>query len=701
MKKDGRDSEHRTHEFTKSDKGEATETSTPSVATNSDQPSSHCKQASQRRDGPAAAATKASLDSRTGDNGERKSSSSTTYKKTSAQLLDQKKRSLEVDGTTASKEKNKVARTQSNTTAGPNLSQASDTDFDAMFADSDDDILSIHNGKGGLHAVATSKSIVTGSTATTATLSGSKAGASTTSNAHMTSASTNPVKGSVTDSHQEENEKDIPRLVASALSGGIFGGSRRSAEGDNTQLAATYDRDKEQREVDAHHANGGRPASSSSERPGSAKKGTTSGISGCPPMDKGHDVPSSGMKASSGQQSKQHSSSASAQSNKAHVNSSFQKSSDSVGQKVPESAPQQAKQQKPVAAQPKHSANDRAAKTARKSITQPKRSKNKHVPGAGDDLESLTKAAVSMSASEKAAKAKQDQSRVAASTQASSGQRAETIAQAGLQMGASTRQAPVNNQTPNMAPASWSRSGDSSYNKDTRAYTGSVRNSNWEVPGFRNMAAGSKDVPVQYSFPTPPSYAAQDGTQGRQSMPSGVSAVSPIQKDASPTPQTNLVQHKGTVSPAATSSTMAHSMVASAGIYNRSQPTSMPSSGWGREDATFQHSGIHPDSVPSWEVAESSKLLRRRLQELPHTVLLHCSHHFLDPLSKRVMTDPVVAEDGHTYERECILYRFACGHDTSRMTGQSLTNTRLYPNTVLRKQIIEWVDSEIRKMKAS
>eukprot|EP01138_Halocafeteria_seosinensis_P003222 gb/GECG01003296.1/.p1 GENE.gb/GECG01003296.1/~~gb/GECG01003296.1/.p1 ORF type:complete len:681 (+),score=95.13 gb/GECG01003296.1/:1-2043(+) len=680
MKKDGRDSEHRTHEFTKSDKGEATETSTPSVATNSDQPSSHCKQASQRRDGPAAAATKASLDSRTGDNGERKSSSSTTYKKTSAQLLDQKKRSLEVDGTTASKEKNKVARTQSNTTAGPNLSQASDTDFDAMFADSDDDILSIHNGKGGLHAVATSKSIVTGSTATTATLSGSKAGASTTSNAHMTSASTNPVKGSVTDSHQEENEKDIPRLVASALSGGIFGGNRRSAEGDNKQSAATYDREKEQRKVDAHHANGGRPASLSSERPGSAKKGTTSGISGRPQVDKGEDVPSSGMKASSGQQSKQHSSSASTQSNKTHVNNSFQKSSDSVGKKVPESALQQAKQQKPVAAQPKHSVSDRAAKTARKSITQPKRSNNKHVPGAGDDLESLTKAASSMSAAEKAAKAKQDQSQVAANTQASSGQRAETIAQAGLQMGASTRQVPVNSRTPNTTPASWSRSGDSSYN---------------------NMAAGSKGVPVQYSFPTPPSYAAQDGTQGRQSMPSGVSAVSPIQKDASPTPQTNLVQHKGTVSPAATSSTMAHSMVASAGIYNRSQPTSMPSSGWGREDATFQHSGIHPDSVPSWEVAESSKLLRRRLQELPHTVLLHCSHHFLDPLSKRVMTDPVVAEDGHTYERECILYRFACGHDTSRMTGQSLTNTRLYPNTVLRKQIIEWVDSEIRKMKAS
>ena len=53
------------------------------------------------------------------------------------------------------------------------------------------------------------------------------------------------------------------------------------------------------------------------------------------------------------------------------------------------------------------------------------------------------------------------------------------------------------------------------------------------------------------------------------------------------------------------------------------------------------------------------------------------------------MDDPVIALDGHTYERRAI-ERWLERRHTSPKTGQELTNTMLLPNHAMRGQILEW-----------
>jgi hypothetical protein len=61
---------------------------------------------------------------------------------------------------------------------------------------------------------------------------------------------------------------------------------------------------------------------------------------------------------------------------------------------------------------------------------------------------------------------------------------------------------------------------------------------------------------------------------------------------------------------------------------------------------------------------------------------------FLDPISKKLMNDPVVLlEDGNTYDRESIL-NWLETHDTSPVTGQVLGSKDVAPNNPI-KQLIE------------
>lgn len=61
---------------------------------------------------------------------------------------------------------------------------------------------------------------------------------------------------------------------------------------------------------------------------------------------------------------------------------------------------------------------------------------------------------------------------------------------------------------------------------------------------------------------------------------------------------------------------------------------------------------------------------------------------FFCPITWEVMTDPVLAADGHTYELEAIIQWFANGHRTSPMTKQKLECFLLMPNRTLRAQIM-------------
>lgn len=65
------------------------------------------------------------------------------------------------------------------------------------------------------------------------------------------------------------------------------------------------------------------------------------------------------------------------------------------------------------------------------------------------------------------------------------------------------------------------------------------------------------------------------------------------------------------------------------------------------------------------------------------------NEHFC-PISLGVMQNPVVAGDGHTYERISIETWLAGGHDKGPLTGELLPHGVLTPNLALKKMIEEW-----------
>lgn len=69
---------------------------------------------------------------------------------------------------------------------------------------------------------------------------------------------------------------------------------------------------------------------------------------------------------------------------------------------------------------------------------------------------------------------------------------------------------------------------------------------------------------------------------------------------------------------------------------------------------------------------------------------------FLCPILHEVMVDPVLAADGHTYEKSAI-GRWFKKSDASPMTGQRVKSRDLLPNFTLKSMIQEWIDTENSK----
>ncbi|EOD25809.1 hypothetical protein EMIHUDRAFT_60168, partial [Emiliania huxleyi CCMP1516] len=62
---------------------------------------------------------------------------------------------------------------------------------------------------------------------------------------------------------------------------------------------------------------------------------------------------------------------------------------------------------------------------------------------------------------------------------------------------------------------------------------------------------------------------------------------------------------------------------------------------------------------------------------------------FVCPITTEIMGDPVMAADGHAYERSAI-ERWLTTKLTSPMTGEALEQSCLFPNHILRRMIREW-----------
>lgn len=62
------------------------------------------------------------------------------------------------------------------------------------------------------------------------------------------------------------------------------------------------------------------------------------------------------------------------------------------------------------------------------------------------------------------------------------------------------------------------------------------------------------------------------------------------------------------------------------------------------------------------------------------------------------MSDPVIAQDGFTYERSAIEMWFENENITSPMTNEELPSLSLIPNFNLKSQITAWVDENRRNL---
>ena len=100
---------------------------------------------------------------------------------------------------------------------------------------------------------------------------------------------------------------------------------------------------------------------------------------------------------------------------------------------------------------------------------------------------------------------------------------------------------------------------------------------------------------------------------------------------------------------------------------------------------------VPEDCVPELQVEADMKL---DVQKLPEGTTP--PSYMLCPISLDLMQDPVVAADGHSYER-CYIQRWMLQSEASPKNNERLPATWLVPNHNLRKAILEWFEHQTRQ----
>ncbi|XP_078259965.1 WD repeat, SAM and U-box domain-containing protein 1 isoform X2 [Rhinoraja longicauda] len=87
----------------------------------------------------------------------------------------------------------------------------------------------------------------------------------------------------------------------------------------------------------------------------------------------------------------------------------------------------------------------------------------------------------------------------------------------------------------------------------------------------------------------------------------------------------------------------------------------------------------------------------RKIEELKSKIESTCvgiPDEFLCPIARDIMTDPVIASDGYSYEREAIENWINTKKRTSPMTNTPLESTLIIPNRTLKMAIDRWIDAQ-------
>lgn len=114
-------------------------------------------------------------------------------------------------------------------------------------------------------------------------------------------------------------------------------------------------------------------------------------------------------------------------------------------------------------------------------------------------------------------------------------------------------------------------------------------------------------------------------------------------------------------------------------------------------DSTIIASGSNDKSVLIFDLTGSFTLdshLTNGLKSLLFSLTqkeLDVPEDFICPITHEVMTDPVMIEDGFTYERTAILEWFSKDKITSPMTNSTLTSTEVFENEKVKREIEKYL----------
>lgn len=110
-------------------------------------------------------------------------------------------------------------------------------------------------------------------------------------------------------------------------------------------------------------------------------------------------------------------------------------------------------------------------------------------------------------------------------------------------------------------------------------------------------------------------------------------------------------------------------------------------------DSTIIATGSNDKTVQIWDLTGSFTLdshITNGLKSLLFSLTqkdIDVPEDFICPITHEIMTDPVMCEDGFTYERSAIIEWFAKDKNTSPMTNSVLTSTEVFENGKKREEI--------------
>lgn len=113
-------------------------------------------------------------------------------------------------------------------------------------------------------------------------------------------------------------------------------------------------------------------------------------------------------------------------------------------------------------------------------------------------------------------------------------------------------------------------------------------------------------------------------------------------------------------------------------------------------DSTIIASGSNDKSVLIWDLT-SNFTIDSQLTSARSLLFNMASNktdmplEFICPITHEIMRNPVVAEDGFSYENSALLEWFETGKKTSPMTNGVLSSTEVMENTLLKDKIEEYL----------